>query len=136
MYGELSRSELLTAFKAACESSAEDGENFIHDYVFKPSGNPNETLNQEVDRKFEQLGGFAQKVLESYNIGTTFDFSRPRDYMDQLKNLESDETQALRNRIYGAFYKAGHHIRELTDRPDYIIPASAQMADTAAALTA
>jgi hypothetical protein len=120
----MTRGQLVASFKEACQHSAAAGAAFIDAYIFG-SGHAGESVNQEVDRKFERLSEFAATVVGSFGIGGTFQNLRPRDYMDQLMEIEDPGSKQLQSRIYGVFYTAGHHIRALTDREDYIVPPSA-----------
>ncbi|MEM8834029.1 MAG: hypothetical protein AAGB32_05770 [Pseudomonadota bacterium] len=126
MFGEFTRGQLISAFREACSESADAGAAFIHQFIFQEGVSREETLNEEVDRKFAALSEFAADVLQTYGRGGIFQKLRPRDYMDELVGIDDPATKELRQKIYGAFYKAGHHIRELTDRPDYIIPKNAK----------
>ena len=45
----------------------------------------------------------------------------PRQYAEMIRDMHDGE-KPHNNRIYRAFMEAGHHIRELTNRPDYILP--------------
>lgn len=118
---EITRGEKISFFVVVCKGSAEDGAAFILSDVFQ-SHAPDPNVNAEVARKYEALTDFAEKVY----IAVGGQYSQigglgPRQYADLIRQMHNGENPH-NNKIYGAFMIAGHHIRELTERSDYVVP--------------
>lgn len=123
---ERTRGEKISFFVAVCKESADDGAAFILSDVFQ-SHAPDTNVNAEVARKYNALTEFAENVYialdgQRSHIGSL----GPRQYAEMIRDMHNG-TNAENNRIYAAFMIAGHHIRELTvreltERPDYVVP--------------
>lgn len=123
MYREMTKSERINLFVAFCEEAQDLGTEFILTHVFwGVSARAGETINQEVDRKYGALTGFAESVYRALG-GQSSQIGKlgPRQYVEMIRDMSSAE-KALRNKVYAAFMEAGHHIRGLTNHPDYILP--------------
>lgn len=127
---ELTRAERVDLFVDLCREDSQQGADFIMDQVFHTRVEDRD-LNSEVSRKFTALTDFSAAVCRSVG-GPSFQGQQPipRTYADAIRNLSKGD-KAHNNRIYDAFMRAGHHIRELTNRPDYVVPADKPAAPAA-----
>jgi len=118
---EMTRAQKTSSFVELCDLSAEDGAAFILSHVLKARA-ADSSVNAEVNRKYHALTDFAEEVYiavggQRSQIGGL----GPRQYAEKIRDMHNGDNQH-NNRIYAAFMIAGHHIRELTERDDYVVP--------------
>lgn len=118
---EFTKAEKISMFTTACEQSGEHGATIVLTHIFV-SHAPNDTVNDEVNRKYSALVDFTEAVYRSVG-GQASQIGKlgPRQYAEKIRDMHGG-TNTHNNNIYKAIMIAGHHIRELTDRPEYVVP--------------